>query len=93
DGYPDHYPTGRPITGLDEAAAIEGVTVFHAGTALSPEGQLVTSGGRVLDVTAVAPTFAEARDRAYRAVDCIYFEGMHYRTDIGLRALRSEDGA
>lgn len=93
DGYPGVYPTGKVITGLEEAAAIEGVTVFHAGTALTPEGALVTSGGRVLNVTAVAPTFAEARDRAYRAVDCIYFEGMHYRTDIGLRALRSVDGA
>jgi phosphoribosylamine--glycine ligase len=93
DGYPGVCYTGRTITGLDEAAAIEGVTVFHAGTALDANGELVTAGGRVLDVTAVAPTFAEARDRAYRAVDCIYFEGMHYRTDIGLRALRSEDGA
>ncbi|MGB4441993.1 MAG: phosphoribosylglycinamide synthetase C domain-containing protein, partial [Coriobacteriia bacterium] len=93
DGYPGVCYTGRTITGLDEAAAIEGVTVFHAGTALDANGELVTAGGRVLNVTAVAPTFAEARDRAYRAVDCIYFEGMHYRTDIGLRALRSEDGA
>ncbi len=93
DGYPGAYRTGKTITGLDEAAAIEGVTIFHAGTALDANGELVTAGGRVLNVTAVAPTFAEARDRAYRAVDCIYFEGMHFRTDIGLRALRSADGA
>lgn len=93
EGYPGSYSTGKPITGLKEAAAIEGVTVFHAGTALDANGELVTAGGRVLNVTAVAPTFAEARDRAYRAVDCISFEGMQFRTDIGLGALRSLDGA
>jgi phosphoribosylamine--glycine ligase len=92
-GYPGDYDTGKPISGLEEAAAIEGVTVYHAGTERGDDGSLVTSGGRVLNVTAVAPTFAEARDRAYRAVDRIAFEGMHYRTDIGLRALRASDGA
>lgn len=92
-GYPGTYSTGMSIWGLDEAAAIEGVTVFHAGTERDANGNYVTAGGRVLNVTAVAPTFAEARDRAYRAVDCISFEHMHFRTDIGLRALRASDDA
>ena len=92
-GYPGTYSTGKPIKGLDEASAIEGVTIFHAGTALDDNGNYLTDGGRVLNVTAVAPTFAEARDRAYRAVDCIDFEHMHFRTDIGLRALQAADGA
>ena len=92
-GYPGTYSAGKPIKGLDEASAIEGVTIFHAGTALDDNGNYLTDGGRVLNVTAVAPTFAEARDRAYRAVDCIDFEHMHFRTDIGLRALQAADGA
>ncbi len=87
-GYPGGYTTGKLIKGLDAASAIEGVTVFHAGTQLTREGT-VTAGGRVLNVTAVAPTFAEARDRAYQAVDLIYFDDMHFRTDIGLRALQA----
>ncbi|MBN1193196.1 MAG: phosphoribosylamine--glycine ligase [Coriobacteriia bacterium] len=87
DGYPGSYTTGKVITGIEEASKIDGVTVYHAGTQLRPDGTLVTSGGRVLNVTAIAPTFAEARERAYRAVECVSFEGMQYRTDIGLRAL------
>ena len=87
--YPGEYTTGHVITGLGDAAEIEGVTVYHAGTARTREGALVTAGGRVLNVTAVAPTFIEARDRAYRAVDSISFDGMHYRTDIGLKAIAS----
>ncbi|MBN2247649.1 MAG: phosphoribosylamine--glycine ligase [Coriobacteriia bacterium] len=89
-GYPGTYAKGKPINGLDEASRVEGVTIYHAGTALGADGRLTTAGGRVLDVTAVAPTFAEARDRAYEAVDIISFEDMHYRTDIGLKALRAQ---
>ncbi|MRS11866.1 MAG: phosphoribosylamine--glycine ligase [Actinobacteria bacterium] len=89
EGYPGDYETGKVITGIGKAEAVEGVTVYHAGTKREDNGTVVTSGGRVLNVTAVAPTFADARDRAYRAVDMISFEGMHYRTDIGLRALRA----
>ncbi|MEP6758570.1 MAG: phosphoribosylamine--glycine ligase [Actinomycetota bacterium] len=85
-GYPGTYPTGRFINGLDEAAAIEGVTVFHAGTARNGDGEMVTAGGRVLDVTARGATLAEARERAYRAVAEINFEGMQFRTDIAARA-------
>jgi phosphoribosylamine--glycine ligase len=90
-GYPGEYETGKPITGLDDAAAVPGVTVYHAGTKLADDGALVTAGGRVLNVTAVAPTFAEARERAYEAVSRISFEGMQYRTDIGLKALAGGD--
>ncbi len=80
-GYPAAPRTGAPISGLDEAAAIEGVSVLHAGTA-EKDGRLVTAGGRVLAITASANTLAEARDRAYRAAACVSFEGMHYRKDI-----------
>ncbi len=87
-GYPGDYRTGVPITGVTEADSLEGVTVFHAGTRLDEDtGELVTSGGRVLNVTAVAGTIAAARDRAYGAVDRIFFEGGFHRTDIGFKAL------
>jgi phosphoribosylamine---glycine ligase len=91
-GYPGSVQTGCAITGLDEASQEEGVTVFHAGTALSgsPEhGQLVTAGGRVLTVTAVAPTLQGACDRAYAALRKIHFDGMVYRRDIAHRALKN----
>ncbi|MDY0340466.1 MAG: phosphoribosylamine--glycine ligase [Coriobacteriia bacterium] len=93
DGYPGPYFKGKVINGLEEASRVEGVTVYHAGTALDADGRLTTAGGRVLNVTAVAPSFVEARDRAYRAVDAISFEDMHYRTDIGLKALRARGEA
>jgi phosphoribosylamine--glycine ligase len=83
-GYPGSYPKGLPITGIEEAEAHEDIVVFHAGTAIK-DGQLVTAGGRVLNVTATAPTLDEALDKAYAAVKLINFEGMQYRTDIGRR--------
>ncbi len=86
-GYPGPYTTGFPITGLEDAARIPGVQVFHSGSALL-NGQLVTAGGRVLGVTAAASTFQEALDRAYQAMAEIHFEGMYYRRDIGHRALK-----
>jgi phosphoribosylamine---glycine ligase len=82
-GYPGSYEKGRAISGLDDAEEVPGVTVFHAGTSIGPAGEIATSGGRVLGVTARASTIAEARDRAYEAVDQIAFEGMMYRRDIG----------
>jgi phosphoribosylamine--glycine ligase len=82
-GYPGRYPTGLPITGV-EAAEAEGVRVFHAGTAVK-DGVLVTAGGRVLSVTATAPTVPEAIARAYRGVERIRFDGMQFRRDIGTR--------
>ncbi|WP_072373679.1 phosphoribosylamine--glycine ligase [Thermophilibacter mediterraneus] len=87
-GYPGHYEKGKVITGIDRAEELDGVTVYHAGTAVAADGSLVTAGGRVLDVTAVAPTFEEARARAYQACELIDFDGKTYRSDIGLRAIR-----
>jgi phosphoribosylamine--glycine ligase len=86
EGYPGSYEKGRPISGLEAAAGVPGVTVFHAGTA-ERGGGIVTSGGRVLGVTAVAPDFPTMIERAYQAVDLIEFEGATFRRDIGLRAL------
>jgi phosphoribosylamine--glycine ligase len=86
EGYPASPRTGDRIDGLDEAAAMEGVTVLHAGTALDAEGAFVTAGGRVLGVTASGPSLAEARRRAYAAVGCIGWEGMQFRTDIAAAA-------
>ncbi|MGE5542120.1 MAG: phosphoribosylamine--glycine ligase, partial [Bacillota bacterium] len=85
-GYPGEYEKGRGISGLDEAAREPGVVVFHAGTAAGPGGSIVTSGGRVLGVTATGETIAGARHAAYRAVSRIQFDGAYYRRDIGLRA-------
>ncbi len=90
-GYPGRYQTGLPISGLAEAAREPGVTVFHAGTA-ERDGRIVTAGGRVLGVTAVGKTVAEAIERGYRGVDHISFEGMHCRRDIGHRALARMEG-
>ncbi len=78
-GYPESYPRGIPITGLD--ALPEGVIAFHAGTK-AENGQILANGGRVLGLTAVAPTMSEARALAYEGVEQVHFEGMHYRTDI-----------
>jgi phosphoribosylamine--glycine ligase len=85
-GYPGAYATGHPIAGLDLAAGLPGVRVFHAGTA-QRDGRLVTAGGRVLGVTATAPSLGAAIERAYSAVGRIQFDGMHYRRDIGRKAV------
>ena len=90
-GYPGSYEKGKVITGIEDAAAMENVTVYHAGTAVNEDGELVTSGGRVLDVTALGETFEAARDLAYAACEKIDFEGKTLRRDIGLRALRGRD--
>jgi phosphoribosylamine--glycine ligase len=86
-GYPGSYENGKPITGVQEAEQIQGATVYHAGTKLTEDGTLVTAGGRVLNVTAVASDFETARERAYDAVSRIHFEGAHFRHDIGTRAV------
>jgi phosphoribosylamine--glycine ligase len=83
DGYPGKYTTGHMITGLDAASESPGTMIFHAGTRRAGDGRVLTNGGRVLNVTALAPTLSEARDRAYEAVGRIAFLGMRYRTDIG----------
>ena len=86
-GYPRSYPRGLPITGLEEAGALEQVTVFHAGTS-SKEGKVVTAGGRVLGVTARGHDLQNALKRAYQAVDLIQFKDRHFRRDIGQKALK-----
>ena len=85
-GYPTHYEKGKEIVVTDEEK-LKGATVYHAGTALK-DGRLVTSGGRVLGVTCTAPSLEEAVKRAYDAASGIAFEGVHFRKDIGARALR-----
>jgi phosphoribosylamine--glycine ligase len=86
-GYPGSYKTGFPITGLAAAAQVPGVQIFHSGSA-QVGSQLLTSGGRVLGVTAAAPSLEEALALAYQAMAEIHFEGIYYRRDIGHRALR-----
>jgi phosphoribosylamine--glycine ligase len=88
EGYPESYKKGLPLAGIEQAEA-KGAIVFHAGTK-QKQKQLVTDGGRVLGVTAVGDTFKEAIDRAYVAVDCIEFEGMYYRRDIGHRVIHDQ---
>jgi phosphoribosylamine--glycine ligase len=88
-GYPGAYKKGTPILGLAEAANVPHSMVFHAGTALK-DGQVVTSGGRVLAVTALGPDLKTAVGRAYEAAAKIRFEGAHYRTDIAYRAFGRE---
>ena len=85
-GYPGQYETGKVITGLAAAAKLDAVEVFHAGTRQT-NGAIATSGGRVLAVTALGATLAEARARAYEAVKLIHFEQCYYRRDIALNAV------
>ena len=87
EGYPGDYKKGYPIRGLDEAAQLPDVKVFHSGTALAENNQVVTSGGRVLTVTALGPTIAGAKLEAYRAVKQIRWEGAWCRKDISDKAL------
>ncbi len=86
-GYPGRYRSGLPIAGIEEANRVEGVQVFHAGTALK-DGRLITAGGRVLSVAAHGATLQEAVERVYEAAERISFEGMHYRKDIAKRGLQ-----
>jgi phosphoribosylamine--glycine ligase len=85
-GYPEEPKPGLVITGVEEAAKVEGVQIFHAGTKRDAEGRLVTSGGRVLNIAAVGRDLAEARERAYEAADQIHFDGKVMRRDIGAKA-------
>jgi phosphoribosylamine--glycine ligase len=86
-GYPGKHETGKIVHGLDGAGG-DDVMIFHAGTALDAQQQLITSGGRVLVATGLGDSFTVARARAYEAIDKITFEGAHYRKDIGAKALR-----
>jgi phosphoribosylamine--glycine ligase len=85
-GYPGAYQTDKPITGLGDAAKLDDVWIFHAGTKCTI-GEIKTAGGRVLAVTALGPTIEAARTRAYEAVSRIHFENCHYRRDIALSAI------
>jgi phosphoribosylamine--glycine ligase len=90
NGYPDAYQKGTEIRGLDAAGKVEGVQIFHAGTKFGPDGKRVlANGGRVLNVTAMAPTVEEARNRAYRAVDLIDWPEGFCRRDIAWRVVGS----
>jgi phosphoribosylamine--glycine ligase len=91
NGYPGHYARGSEIRGLDAAQAVEGVEIFHAGTARDG-GRLVAAGGRVLNVSARGKTLTEARERAYAAVARIDWPGGFCRSDIGWRALKRKEG-
>jgi phosphoribosylamine--glycine ligase len=86
-GYPGSYPTGLPITGIEKADALPGVKVFLGG-AKTVDGKTITDGGRVLGVTVIADTIADAQKLAYQAMGLIHFEGMHYRLDIARQAVR-----
>jgi phosphoribosylamine--glycine ligase len=85
-GYPGEAATGQRIEGLEDAASTDGVTIFHAGTAMK-DNYVVTAGGRVLTVVAVGDDYAQARSRAYEAAGRVHFDGMQYRRDIGLKAI------
>jgi phosphoribosylamine--glycine ligase len=86
EGYPGKYVSGRPIRGLDEAAKIVDVQVFHAGTSLK-DGQVVTDGGRVLGVTALGSSISAAKLQAYTAVKAIRWDGAWCRKDISDKAM------
>lgn len=88
-GYPLSYPKGLEISGLDEKGQTENCFVYHAGTKLSEDGKFLTNGGRVLGVTARAENLQSALDTAYQGVSEISFENVHYRKDIGQRALKA----
>lgn len=88
EGYPGSYEKGKVILGIREAEKLEGVTVFHAGTALNADDEIITDGGRVLNVVALGDSFEEALERVYEACDLINFEGKQFRSDIGKRALQ-----
>ncbi|MCH5187971.1 MAG: phosphoribosylamine--glycine ligase [Oscillospiraceae bacterium] len=83
-GYPEKYESGKEITGIADAEALGDVTVFHAGTKLDGD-KILTAGGRVLGITALAPTLDEAIARAYEGVKKVHFDKMHYRKDIGIK--------
>ena len=88
-GYPESYPKGIEMNGLDEKGQVDGCFVYHAGTKLDENGKFLTNGGRVIGVTAKGEDLRQALDNAYAGVAKISFEGAHYRKDIGQRALKA----
>lgn len=91
EGYPGSYEKGKVILGVKDAESMNKVIVFHAGTALNSDGELITNSGRVLNVVGLGSTFEKARARAYEACEAINFEGKQLRSDIGKRALLGRD--
>ena len=87
NGYPGAFERGKEISGVSDASRLDDVLVFHAGTT-APDGRLLTDGGRVMTVVGRGADFRSAIDRAYAAARLIHFDGMHFRRDIGRRALR-----
>ena len=87
NGYPGKYDKGRIITGMEDLKKEKDVIVFHAGTSFNEEDKVITSGGRVLGVTALGKDLKEAKEKAYKSVNRIHFEGMHFRKDIADKAL------
>ncbi len=87
-GYPGKYEKGKVIKGLNEVKKIKDVYVFHAGTAYNDSNEIVTSGGRVFGITAMGKDIKEAREKAYSTIKLIHFDGMHYRKDIAVKALK-----
>ena len=90
-GYPVKYESGKEISGLDEKGQVQNAFVYHAGTKFTDE-KFLTAGGRVLGVTATADTLENALKQAYQSAETISFEKMHYRHDIGKRALQAKQG-
>ncbi len=86
-GYPGKYEKGKVITGIEEAEKDQDIVVFHSGTTVK-DGKLVTNGGRVLTVTAIGNTLKEAKEKVYKAIEKIHFEGAHYRKDIGDKGIK-----
>jgi phosphoribosylamine--glycine ligase len=91
-GYPEQPETGARINGLDEAARRDGVQLFHAGTRRAADGAWLTNGGRVLGVTAAAPTLDRALAHCYDTIQLINWDGMHYRRDVGKSSRQKEKG-
>jgi phosphoribosylamine--glycine ligase len=89
-GYPGPYKTGLPIDGVDQVSHLSDVVLFQAGTGKDDQNRIVTSGGRVLVATGVGDDFEQARARSYAAVRAVHFDGVHYRTDIGLCAVNAQ---
>ena len=87
NGYPGTFERGKEISGVSDASRLDDVLVFHAGT-MAPDRRLLTDGGRVMTVVGRGADFRSAIDRAYAAARLIHFDGMHFRRDIGRRALR-----
>jgi phosphoribosylamine--glycine ligase len=87
-GYPGKYPVGLPITGIEKADALPGVKVFLGGAKSGEDKSVLTNGGRVLGVTAIADTIADAQKLAYQAMELVHFDGMHYRRDIARQAIK-----